>query len=463
MARRMPGPQVCAALALPALLFAGCHGVPTQSERHARENLERVTASYRPKTNAVLPELKSDSGLSNFLTYALLNQPRVAAAYYDWAASVERITVERSLPDPQLTFESDIADVVMTVMPGFMQMFPGPGKLKARANMAAADSEAKYFAFETAVLQSAFDLKKAFYELRFLDERLRISHENHELLTQFESISRAQNEVGKGMLQDVLRAQIEQARLNTEIANLEDSRAKTFAMFKAALGLKYGEPDPPVPKRLDENAGYPDSDELLTVAFGRNPRLKEMEADVRAMQASITMAYKERVPDFYLGLMADAKASPTMFRPLAGATLPIWRDKLAAQIAQAKARELAAEAKLSAEQIMLTVQVAEKSFAYRETSRNLALLRDQLIPKARQSLELARAGYLSGTIDFFNLIDSERMLLEFRMKAIEAQTQREIVLAELSLVVAGVPPPGAPVLDSTQNISSAASKHSTKH
>ena len=85
--------------------------------------------------------------------------------------------MERSLPDPQITFQSDIADIVMTVMPGFMQEFPGPGKLRARAAVASAESRAKYFAFESAALQTAFDLKQAYYELYFLDERLRINHE----------------------------------------------------------------------------------------------------------------------------------------------------------------------------------------------------------------------------------------------------------------------------------------------
>ena len=67
-------------------------------------------------------------------------------------------------------------------------------------------------------------------------------------------------------------------------------------------------------------------------------------------------------------------------------TLPIWRDKIAAEIAQAKANELAAKSRLKAAQIDLAVNFAEKSFAYRETSRNLALIENELIPKARQSL-----------------------------------------------------------------------------
>ena len=64
------------------------------------------------------------------------------------------------------------------------------------------------------------------------------------------------------------------------------------------------------------------------------------------------------------------------------------------------------------------------------------------MPKARQSLEVARTGYLSGQIDFFNLTDAQRTLLGFELERVEAATQREITLAELSLIVEGLPPSG---------------------
>ncbi|MGB7770059.1 MAG: TolC family protein [Verrucomicrobiia bacterium] len=429
--------------AVGVLALAGCRGLSTSGERQARHDLGAVAGQYRPgDQRPALPKLTPDSSLSNFLAYALLNSPSVEAAYDDWAASVERITLERSLPDPQITFQSDIADIVKTVMPGFLQEFPGPGKLSERAAVASAESRAKFFAFESAALQTAFDLKQACYELYFLNDQLRINRETLSLLNDLERIARTQNEVGKGTLQDVLRAQIERDRVRTDIANLEDSRRPMLASFKAALGLTPGQPDPPVPAQLETTAAIPDFNELLRIAFARNPQLKGMEAEVRAAEAGIAVAYKERVPDFSLGLMADVKASPTLFRPLGGTTLPIWRDKIAAEIAQAKANELAARARLSAAQIALTVDFAEQAFAGREIDRNLDLLENQLVPKARQSLEIARAGYLAGTIDFFNLMDTERTLLNFELSEVEARTQREIVLSRLSLLIAGEPPAG---------------------
>jgi cobalt-zinc-cadmium efflux system outer membrane protein len=446
-----------------AVLLTGCKGIPAKGEKQTRQQAQTVTGVFRPQgQRPEVSTLATNSDLGGFLRFAMLNQPQVEAKYYDWLGSVERVTVERSLPDPQLTFESDIADIVMTVMPGFMQMFPGPGKLKAAARVATAESQASYFQFESAVLQTAFGVKRTYYNLHFLDERIRINRETLGLLADLEKSARAQNAVGKVTLQDVYRAQIEQDQLTTEVANLEDSHNPLLAQFKGALGLTRDQADPPVPAGFETTSPDLNEDEVLAAAFARNPRLKTMEADVRMAEANIALAARSKVPDFSLGLMADAKAAPMMFRPLAGMTLPIWRDKIAAQIAQAQAGQRAAEARLTTEQIMLTVDFAMKSYDYREVTRTLALLQNQLIPKARKSLEIARSGYLSGRIEFFNLIDAERTLLNFQLSEVEARTRREIVLAELSLLIAGVPPTGAPVLASPADVSSPSPKRSSK-
>ena len=89
------------------MLLAGCKGIPTQDEMAARRQVRSVAEVYRPdgqKPN--LPALTTSSSLGDFLIFALLNQPAVEAAYYDWTVSVERITTERSLPDPKLTFQA---------------------------------------------------------------------------------------------------------------------------------------------------------------------------------------------------------------------------------------------------------------------------------------------------------------------------------------------------------------------
>ena len=86
---------------------------------------------------------------------------------------------------------------------------------------------------------------------------------------------------------------------------------------------------------------------------------------------------------------------------------------------------------------------------FRAASRNLELFTERLLPKARQSLEVAQSGYVGGKVEFLNVIDAERTLLDFRLSAVEARVQRELALAELSLIILGRPPQNAPVLLST--------------
>jgi hypothetical protein len=44
------------------------------------------------------------------------------------------------------------------------------------------------------------------------------------------------------------------------------------------------------------------------------------------------------------------------------------------------------------------------------------------------------------------MTDAEQALLDLQLEAVEARTANEIALAELSLMVAGVPPANAPLL-----------------
>ena len=424
-------------------LLVGCVGIPVPAEKKARQDAADIAAKFQRQG---LPVLSTNAALPDFLQYAMLNSPRVSAAYFEWLASIERITRARSLPDPLLTYQMDIASTVESIMPGLMMEFPGPGKLGLRAEVASKETDARYYAFETEVLQAAFEVKKAYYQLYFLTDKIRVNRETLDVVSQMEQIAIRQNEVGKATLQDVLRIQMERDRLNTEIANLEDSRAPLVAAFKAALGLKAGDPTPPLPVNFETTPLDLSADEMLLAVYDRNPRLKAMEADVNRAEASIRLAAKARIPDFAVGLESDLAMAPVMYRPLFAMTLPIWRDKIAAEITEAQAMKGAAEAGLSAEQIKLAVELAEKSFMFREAGRNLTLINKVLLPKARQALEIARGKYITGQTGYLDLVDAWRTVLGIELELVEAHTQRELALAELAMLIASQPTPGTPIL-----------------
>src|SRR5262249_45355984 len=180
-----------------------------------------------------------------------------------WLSSIEQITVQRSRPDPQLVFQMDIQDVVTSLMPGLAVDFPGAGKLRAAGAVATAQSEAKYFLFRAESLQSAYEVESSYYQLRFLEEKIRVNRETLQLLADLEKLALAQNAVGKVTLQDVLRAQIEQDRLKNEVRDLEDSAHPMLAQLKSALGMGASEADPPVPTRFQSAPSELNPDKLL--------------------------------------------------------------------------------------------------------------------------------------------------------------------------------------------------------
>ena len=103
-------------------------------------------------------------------------------------------------------------------------------------------------------------------------------------------------------------------------------------------------------------------------------------------------------------------------------------------------------ARFTAEQIAVVVDFADRLYLFRESTRNLALLQNTLLPKGQQALEIAQSGYISGQLHFSELIDAQRTLLAFKLAEVDIHTQREILLAEISLLLSAVPPSGAPLL-----------------
>lgn len=435
------------------LVLAGCRGIPTMSETNARQEHGEFAARFRPTGNLpTLPPLVATSSLDDFLRYAVLRHPTVEASYYEWAASIERITVARSLPDPVFTvgldvqkgLEDDVASMVMALMGGVMMELPGPGKLRARADLQTEESKAQFARFQLASIEAALDARDAYYELFLVEKRLAVTEKNLAFVRDIEESARRRSEAGLSNLQDVLQAESDVARLENDLANLKDQRVALVAAWKSALGIAPADSDPPAPATY----AFTPEDGVSTTTLARvlesNLRLRIMQAEINRAEAGIAVAYKSRVPDFTFGLEAEAPTTKgaqnprdTVWKPRLGVTVPIWRDRIAAEIAEAEAMKMAARAEYSAEQLELAREFALNSFGIREASRNLDILRKTLIPRQSEIVELAQRGYQGGVTTFFELIEQQRRLLELELMEAEGVAEREKMIGELNLSLAG--------------------------
>ena len=74
-------------------------------------------------------------------------------------------------------------------------------------------------------------------------------------------------------------------------------------------------------------------------------------------------------------------------------------------------------------------------FELRDAERRVELYAYTLLPKARQSLEVTQNGFTSGDVDFLDLIDAQRTLLEFELAYERAQADRSTRRAKLEQIV----------------------------
>ncbi|MCP4379449.1 MAG: TolC family protein [bacterium] len=119
--------------------------------------------------------------------------------------------------------------------------------------------------------------------------------------------------------------------------------------------------------------------------------------------------------------------------------LPIWREKLDAGLRQAKFRRSAAIYSRAAKLNSLRSQLKLIVYRYSDAQRKIALYRDTLLPKARQAMTATEAAYRGGKGSFLDLIDAQRVLLEFEITLHRAVADRSQRLAELEMLT-GVRP-----------------------
>jgi outer membrane protein TolC len=187
-----------------------------------------------------LPDANNLRRLSDYLQYAALRNAALEASFQDFKAAVEQVPQAKSLPDPKFTYSYFIREVETRVGPqeqkfGIMQVFPWFGTIEARAGSAAAQAKAAKKRYDAEKLKLFWKVKEAFYEYVYLASAVDIAKQNLELLKHFEEVARTRYAAAAGGHPDVIRAQVELAKLEDILKSLEKLREPTVARLNAIL------------------------------------------------------------------------------------------------------------------------------------------------------------------------------------------------------------------------------------
>lgn len=373
------------------------------------------------------------------LAYAETDHPQIGAAFQLWKGAEESIAVQKALPDPMLTYGFYVEPIETRVGPqnqrfGLTQKIPAFGKLEAKQNVAEANAVAVQHQYEEKRLQLRTAIVKAYAELYYLEQSIRITQDRIRLINDLEEVARTRYTAG-ATLNATLQAQLELGRLENQLNSLIDRRGPRVSALNALLNRPLETPISLAPTLPDTSQSAP----ALTATA--NPELQALEARIQQRTHQLDLAQKERRPDITLGLtyietgsavMPTADSGQDAIIASIGLSLPIWKDKNSARIRAAAHQKSAAQLMLADRSQRLQSEIDQQLFDLRDAERKINLYKESLIPKAQQALAVNRQGYETGKLEFINLIDTERTLLEFELAYERALVDQLIAHAELS-------------------------------
>jgi cobalt-zinc-cadmium efflux system outer membrane protein len=428
-----------------------------------------VVVLHEPEPLSDAPELTEPHSVDDFIRRALAENRTVQAAYHNVLSLKERIPQVTALDDP---VASNAVFPIPSVAPQYFlmgynpynltlaQQFPWFGTLRLRGEAAERDVQVALAELAAAQLDTVAAVKRAYYNLYAALKTEEILNENRQILEDFRTIARERLRTG-GTQQDVIRSEVLLTELEREMAN----NRQGIAMARSALGRQlHIRPDADL-KTLPtvSTAAVPaEIERLNSLAIAARPELKGRLAAIARDEKAIELARKRFYPNITLGLTymdmqktnaevpKAASGSPNIGL-FVGFNLPVYHNKYRAGVCEAEERALA-DTKLYESQRDETYSEIQDLMVQAKVQQNvLDLLRNSILPRTRQSLELARSDYAKSNVDYATVLSSLRETLQVQLQITQVEAELAKALAALERAVGtqiNESPPVQPPADS---------------
>ena len=388
-----------------ALLFAAGNAL-AQNESSAR---------------ATLP----DPVLDALVITAVENTPELAAARAAVEAARRRVEPARTLGDPSLstTYQNDGRSLSLRKAEGsfvglmLSQPLPWPGKLALAGQTAASETrEIESGTLGRAGLMIEARVRNAWYDLILAHALDRLIEERRATARQIEATTRDRYAAGLAVQQDVLRAQVELARIDELKATQRAVIVSRLAELNRVLGLPQDAArDTPAdlpPIVLSPTASW------IGSALARSPEAAGARQAIETGRLRVQIAKKNFFPDFVVSAGSMYRAGwemGPMWQVGIGVSLPVWSNKRQQnQLAEAQARVTEQTAQTDVISLELELRTRER-IAQLQTANEVAVLyRDTIVLLDQLSYESALASYQAGKVPFITVFDAVNVLYSDR-------------------------------------------------
>jgi outer membrane protein TolC len=383
--------------------------------------------------------------------YGLIDRgtPRVRAADAAARAARSRIAPAGQLPDPQLQL-----GLMNRSLPGLgldpvlgmtqiqlMQMVPIAGQLGLSVRVATAQADAVAARAVAIRWDERVRAATAFYELYRIDHDIAIARTTQTLVRNIAATTASMYAVGEGRQADVLRAQVELARMSEDLIRMESMRSATAARLNAVLDRQPDEPiAPPALPRFPE---LPPADSLVRLALEARPMLEAGAAEVRAAEWGERRARREIWPDLQAGVQYGWRSmdggTDHMLSLMVGFSVPLRAgSRQLAMRRESQAMREMAEADLAGMQAETRARITELLAEIGRAQTLLRLYRGTVLPQSQAMVTSSQSAYRTGAVDFMTLLDAQMSVNRYQQEVVGLEAELGIGMAELEMVTGTV-------------------------
>jgi multidrug efflux system outer membrane protein len=295
----------------------------------------------------------------------------------------------------------------------------------------------------------AAEVARSYFELRGLQEQLRLTR--LDLSTQRDALKlvEARLEAGRGTALDTERARAFVEGTAAGLPALESALARA----RMRLAVLCGKPPSAFDDRLAEQKPLPGLPATPLASIGspqtllqRRPDVAAAEQALRAADAQSGIARSRLYPELTLagslglnaGRIGDLGNAGTFVANLGASVLWSLVDngQRRAQIGAADARQAAAQAQFD-QTVLAALEETEGAFVTFTRTQERSTHLFAAARAAEGAAKIARARFAAGSIDFLVLLDAERELLLARDRLAQGQTQAALALVGVYRVLAG--------------------------
>lgn len=438
----MKNTRIQIGLMAPLLLLLATPGTAQQSaEVSARLSSNGQTVTAAEPINAATDR----TTLKQLVAEALEYNPAVQAASHRVESLRRRVPQVKTLPDPKVSvgWNGDVKPLgLLRDFPpssrnfGVSQTIPFPGKLKLRGEIVGREAEAAWWDYENIRRRVVAAVKIAYYNYFYFDKAIEITLKNKDLLEKLAKIAEVRYQVGKGLQQDVLRAQVELSRIEQRLTLLEQQNKTAQVRLNTLLNR---DPETPLlPAAVFEAAefSYP-LPRLYQLARENDPALGREQRIIERNQFAVNLARKEYMPDFTVGYTYQNRGLlPDTQGFTFGVNIPVfYRSKQREGVNEATQALISSQRSHENRETMLHFEVKEQYLAAKAADELARLFSQAIIPQSSLALESSMAAYEVGTVDFLTMLDNFITVLDFEINYYRELTNYQMALARLEPLV----------------------------